>query len=116
MRILIAMLFVSSVASSQEDECPIHAAIELKEAQDEIQEMIAKRKAFDAERAEKVRNNPPKVGMTFEMLRENWGPPSKINTTTSIYGNSYQVIYDTRLGTRWYVYVDNTGVITTIQH
>lgn len=59
-----------------------------------------------------IYNPAPTVGMTADEVKQDWGEPDKINTTTTLNGTSEQWIYN---NTNTYVYLDN-GVVTAVQN
>jgi hypothetical protein len=50
------------------------------------------------------------IGMNKKMVRDAWGVPDNINTTTGSYGTHEQWVYDSR-----YIYFKN-GIVTSIQY
>lgn len=60
--------------------------------------------------AERIAQGVVWIGMTHEQLRESWGSPRDVNTTTTAAGKSEQWVY----GDSQYVYLEN-GRVTAIQ-
>ncbi len=67
-------------------------------------------KGWPADVVAMILDREVRIGMTADQVREAWGSPAQINTTTTRQGQSEQWVY----GVGQYLYFDN-GVLTAIQ-
>lgn len=80
-------------------------------AAEEKEMALAPQKLAAQEKAE-ARKKGVSIGMTREQVKaSSWGRPTRVNTTTSAYGDREQWVY----GSRNYLYFEN-GILTTIQN
>lgn len=69
---------------------------------------------FGYEQAKLIKSKQIRIGMSARAVRESWGDPSDINTTTTAHGTHEQWVYRGDNYNDRYAYFDN-GVLTTIQ-